>query len=141
MGKNKIKTKNTDFPSRPFVSIICVTYNRRPFFPTLFDCIKHQNYPHNRFEVLIVDDGSDKVRDIVESCGIPQVKYVELSEKMPLGKKRNYAHTLIDKRTQFICYFDDDDYHHPLRISHSVEMLEKNPTAMCAGSSELYVYF
>jgi hypothetical protein len=48
---------------------------------------------------------------------------------------------LIDKRSQYITYFDDDDYHHPSRISHSVEMLIKNPDAMCAGSSEIYVFF
>ena len=29
----------------------------------------------------------------------------------------------------------------PSRISHAVEMLGKNPNALCAGASELYVYF
>ena len=140
MGKNN-KKKGESGPKRPFVSIICVTYNRRPFFPAFFDSIKHQDYPHSRFEVIIVDDGTDKVRDVVEACGIPQVKYFELPEKLSLGKKRNYSHTLIDSRTRYITYFDDDDYHHPSRISHSVDMLEKNPKALCAGASELYVYF
>jgi hypothetical protein len=88
-----------------------------------------------------VDDGSDRVKDLVLEANIPQVKYFEVAEKMTLGQKRNYSHTLIDKRSQFITYFDDDDYHHPSRISHAVEMLGKHPEALCAGSSELYVYF
>jgi glycosyltransferase involved in cell wall biosynthesis len=125
----------------PFVSIICVTYNRRPFFSTFFQCIRNQDYPASRYEVIIVDDGSDKVKDLVLEANIPQVKYFEVAEKMTLGQKRNYSHTLIDKRSQFITYFDDDDYHHPSRISHAVEMLGKHPEALCAGSSELYVYF
>jgi glycosyltransferase involved in cell wall biosynthesis len=125
----------------PFVSIICVTYNRRPFFSTFFQCIRNQDYPASRYEVIIVDDGSDKIKDLVLEANIPQVKYFEVAEKMTLGKKRNYSHTLIDKRSQFITYFDDDDYHHPSRISHAVEMLGKNPNALCAGASELYVYF
>jgi hypothetical protein len=36
---------------------------------------------------------------------------------------------------------DDDDYYPPERVSHAVETLIKNPTALCAGSSEMYIYF
>jgi hypothetical protein len=36
---------------------------------------------------------------------------------------------------------DDDDYYPPERISHAVDMLVKTPTALCAGSSEIYIYF
>jgi hypothetical protein len=36
---------------------------------------------------------------------------------------------------------DDDDYYPPERVSHAVEMLQKNPSALCAGSSEMYIYF
>lgn len=132
--KNKVKYN-------PFVSIICVTYNRRPFIPFLLQCIRNQDYPASRYEVIIVDDGTDKVKDIITAANIPQVKYFELAEKMTLGKKRNYSHTLIDPRAQYITYFDDDDYHHPSRISYSVEMLVKNPNAMCAGASEIFIFF
>ena len=40
-----------------------------------------------------------------------------------------------------ILYMDDDDYYPPERISHAVEKLQKNPRALCAGSSELHIYF
>jgi len=40
-----------------------------------------------------------------------------------------------------IVYMDDDDYYPPERISHAVERLTANPHALCAGSSELYIYF
>jgi hypothetical protein len=36
---------------------------------------------------------------------------------------------------------DDDDYYPPERVSHAVETLIKNPTVLCAGSSEMYIYF
>jgi glycosyltransferase involved in cell wall biosynthesis len=58
---------------------------------------------------------------------------------MSLGKKRNIAN---DKSIgDFIIYMDDDDYYPPTRISHAVEMLEKNPHVLCAGSSEMFLYF
>jgi hypothetical protein len=36
---------------------------------------------------------------------------------------------------------DDDDYYPPERVSHAVETLMNNRDALCAGSSELYIYF
>jgi hypothetical protein len=36
---------------------------------------------------------------------------------------------------------DDDDYYPPERISHAVERLSEDKTALCAGSSEIYIYF
>jgi hypothetical protein len=36
---------------------------------------------------------------------------------------------------------DDDDYYPPKRVSHAVEMLVSHPEALCAGSSEIYIYF
>jgi hypothetical protein len=58
---------------------------------------------------------------------------------MTLGRKRNLAH---EKSTgDIIVYMDDDDYYPPQRVSHAVEMLRSNPQALCAGSSEMHVYF
>jgi hypothetical protein len=36
---------------------------------------------------------------------------------------------------------DDDDYYPPERIEDAVEKLEANPQALCAGSSEIYIFF
>jgi hypothetical protein len=58
---------------------------------------------------------------------------------MPLGKKRNIMHKKA--RGSIIVYMDDDDYYPPERVSHAVEVLVKNPQALCAGSSEMYIYF
>ena len=40
-----------------------------------------------------------------------------------------------------IIYMDDDDYYPPERISHAVDTLRSNPKKLCAGSSEMYIYF
>jgi glycosyltransferase involved in cell wall biosynthesis len=88
-------------------------------------------------EWIIVDDGTDKIEDIIKDH--PLVKYFKYDEKMPLGKKRNIMHKKA--RGSIIVYMDDDDYYPPERVSHAVEMLVKNPEALCAGSSEMYIYF
>jgi hypothetical protein len=58
---------------------------------------------------------------------------------MTLGKKRNIMH----KKScgDIIVYMDDDDFYPPERVSHAVECLMENPNVLCAGSSEMYIYF
>ena len=58
---------------------------------------------------------------------------------MTLGRKRNLAHEKA--RGDILVYMDDDDYYPPERVSHAVEVLRSNPQALCAGSSEMHVYF
>ena len=123
--------------SLPFVSICTPTFNRRPFIPYMIKCFEHQDYPKDRIEWIIVDDGTDKIGDLVQH--IPQVKYFAYEDQMVLGKKRNLMH---DKtKGDIIVYMDDDDYYPPVRISHAVDTLLKNPKALCVGSSEIYIYF
>lgn len=121
----------------PYVSVCTPTFNRRPFVESMIQCFDHQTYPKDRMEWIIIDDGTDKIEDLVESH--PNVKYYSYDEKMPLGKKRNLMH---DKSCgDIIVYMDDDDYYPPERVSHAVEVLTSNPSVLCAGSSEIYIYF
>ena len=133
MGKKK--TNNTT----PLVSVCTPTFNRRPFIQTMIQCFKNQTYPKNRIEWIIVDDGSDKIKDLIEAADIPQIRYFEVEEKMLLGAKRNYMHEKC--KGSIIVYMDDDDYYPPDRISHAVEKLQNDKNALCAGSSEIYVYY
>jgi glycosyltransferase involved in cell wall biosynthesis len=122
---------------QPFVSICTPTFNRRPFIPYIIKCIESQTYSKKRIEWVIIDDGTDKIEDLVSH--IPYVKYSYYPEKMTLGKKRNLAHAKSEG--SIIVYMDDDDYYPPERISHAVETLKANPSALCAGSSMMHIYF
>jgi len=121
----------------PFVSICTPTFNRRPFITTLIKCVDNQFYPKDKMEWIIIDDGTDKIEDMVSHH--PLVRYFKFDKKMSLGKKRNVMHKKT--RGSIIVYMDDDDYYPPERVSHAVEMLQKNPSVLCAGSSEMYIYF
>jgi len=123
--------------NQPFVSICTPTFNRRPFIPAMIECFNHQTYPKDKMEWIIIDDGTDKIEDLVAT--IPNVKYFKYDTKMPLGKKRNLMHTKT--KGDIIIYMDDDDYYPPERVSHAVNMLLTHPKALCAGASEIYIYF
>jgi glycosyltransferase involved in cell wall biosynthesis len=139
MPKAKPHTPKLTKKYYPIVSVCTPTFNRRPFIPFMFECFRNQTYPKDRIEWIIVDDGTDRIKDLVESSGITQIKYFELPKKVSLGEKRNYMHS---KATgSIIVYMDDDDYYPPERISHAVDKLMDNKQALCAGSSEIYIYF
>jgi hypothetical protein len=137
-GKNNKKNKNKN-KTKPLVSICTPTFNRRPFIPIMFECFRNQTYPKSRIEWIIVDDGTDRIEDLIKDANIPQIQYFRIDQKMTLGAKRNYMHTKANG--SIIVYMDDDDYYPPERIEHAVETLQQNPKALCAGSSEIYVYF
>jgi glycosyltransferase involved in cell wall biosynthesis len=121
----------------PLVSICTPTFNRRPFIPYIIKCVEHQLYPKDKIEWIIIDDGTDKIEDLVKN--IPYVKYFKCDTKLTLGKKRNMSHEKA--RGDIIIYMDDDDYYPPERVSHAVQKLQQNPNVLCAGSSEMYIYF
>jgi glycosyltransferase involved in cell wall biosynthesis len=135
--KGSITTSNEK--DLPLVSVCTPTFNRRPFIQNMFNCFRNQTYPKHRIEWIIVDDGTDKIRDLVESSNIQQIRYFEVEKKMTLGAKRNYMHSFA--RGSIIVYMDDDDYYPPERIEDAVEKLQANPEALCAGASEIYIYF
>lgn len=132
-------TKKRNVKFYPTVSVCTPTFNRRPFINIMFECFKNQTYPKDKIEWIIVDDGTDKIKDLVEKSGLPQIKYYDLDTKITLGAKRNLMH---EKTTgDIIVYMDDDDYYPPERIQHAVDMLMSNKEILVAGSSEMYVYF
>ncbi len=67
----------------PFVSVITPTYNRRCFIPAAIECYKHQTYPKERMEWIILDDGTESVEDLFTEAAT---------------QKGFYKHHLIGKR-------------------------------------------
>lgn len=116
------------------VSVCTATYNRRVFIPFLIQCFQQQDYV-GEVEWIIVDDG-ESIEDLVKD--IPQVKYIRLDKKVPLGKKRNLMHQHCSG--DIIVYMDDDDYYPPTRISHAVKQLQESD-CLCAGSSIIHIYY
>ena len=127
----------TSWPNVPFVSVCTPTFNRRPFIKTMLACFEHQTYPKERIEWIIIDDGTDKISDMVKDH--PNIRYFAYEEKMTLGMKRNLIH--LKSRGEILVYMDDDDYYPPERIQHAVFKLITSESALCGGSSEIYIYF
>lgn len=125
---------------RPSVSLLTPTFNRRVFFAQCVRCVLQQDYPRESMEWIILDDGTDRVADLLPDLAAhPWIRYVPLDERLPLGEKRNRLHALATG--EVLLYVDDDDYYPPGRVSRSVDALLANPAAMAVGCSEIPVWF
>lgn len=127
--------------SRPFVSVLTPTYNRRRFLPSLIECYKSQTYPKELMEWIIVDDGTDNVKDLFDEAAkiIPNIRYIRIDTKLLIGAKRNILNK--EAKGDILVAMDDDDFYSPERVAHCVHKLQANPKIELAGSSEIYVYF
>jgi glycosyltransferase involved in cell wall biosynthesis len=126
-------------PMHPPVSILTPTYNRRRFLPQLMECIRAQTYPRERMEWVVIDDGVDCIRDVIE----PYMKefnivYIRNEEKLTIGAKRNRLHAAA--RGKILVNMDDDDYYSPDRVSHAVQTLLSKKVDL-VGSTRNYLYF
>jgi glycosyltransferase involved in cell wall biosynthesis len=126
---------------KPFVSVLTPTYNRRKFIPAAIAIYKSQTYPKDRMEWVIVDDGTDKIGDLIAEAAktIPNIKYISLNEKLLIGQKRNLLND--NAKGDIMIAMDDDDFYPPERVSHVVLKFTQNPKIQLAGSSEMYLYF
>jgi len=123
-------TPHTD--GLPLVSCIMPTCDRRPFVARAIRYFLRQDFPNK--ELVIVDDGTDAVRDLVPAD--PQVRYVRLPRRAPIGAKRNLA--CEHAAGALIAHWDDDDWHAPRRLRCQVEALLRAEADLCGLKTLLY---
>lgn len=124
--------------SRPFVSVITPTYNRREHLPYLIYQFNYQTYPKHLMELIIIDDSIVTNEDIIPKDD-SRIKYIYLPEKIFLGKKRNMLNSMA--KGDIIVCMDDDDYYSKERVSHAVFKLTSQPKIKIAGSTNLHIFY
>mgnify|MGYP001033246846 CR=1 FL=1 len=121
---------------RPFVSVICPTYNRRRFLPNVIHQFLNQTYPQEFMELIILDDSDEPNHDIIPNRS--NIKYTYVEEHMMLGKKRNVLNSMTTG--DIVIAQDDDDFYGLDRVSSAVSSLLASP-ALLAGSSVIHIYY
>jgi len=119
---------------KPLVSIITPTKGRERLLPSIYSCVRSQDWPN--IEWLIDDDGPTPSAFLGGSTDI-RVKYYHSSSRRSVGTKRNH---LVERSLgEYIVHFDDDDYYAPNYISQLVSSLaERN--AECVKLSGFFIY-
>tara|TARA_R110002096_G_scaffold281686_1_gene475769 strand:- start:342 stop:1055 length:714 start_codon:yes stop_codon:yes gene_type:complete len=131
-----------DFPN---VSIITPTYNRNHFLPIMIKNLQSQEYPQDKLEWVIDDDGSDKMikckEDYIELQKLIypiKLSYNYYTVKRSIGVKRN---NLVKKsKYNIIASMDSDDFYNKEYLSYSVGMLLYNKFGLVGSNQMLFLY-
>jgi glycosyltransferase involved in cell wall biosynthesis len=116
------------------VSCIMPTANRRQFVSRAIKSFINQSYKNR--ELFIIDDGEESVADIIP-VNDNRIKYMRLTRKLTIGKKRNLACDKSDG--DIIIHWDDDDWYSSDWIEFQVNSL-LTTNADVTGLSNPYFY-
>ena len=105
--------------SPPEIRVSCImpTADRREFVPGAIAYFLNQDYKHK--ELIIIDDGEDKIEDLVPL--LPGITYIRLEKRYTVGAKRNLA--CREASGEIILHWDDDDWMAPGWVRHQVTHL------------------
>lgn len=90
--------------SHPLISVIIATFNSEQKLPACLDSIRKQNYPQDKFEILIMDGGStDKTKEIAKKYGC---KVIHNPKMVPAWAK--YL-AYLEAKGEYAIYIDSDE--------------------------------
>jgi len=113
-------------PENPLVSVIMATRDRKATIPTAIRSVLSQTYEN--LEMIVVNDGGEDVRSVIDGFGDPRITYIALGENRGKSYANNRA---IDRsRGEVIAYLDDDDRWHADHLEAAVGELVKFESRM-----------
>jgi glycosyltransferase involved in cell wall biosynthesis len=110
------------------VSCLTVTKHRLDLLPRAVTCFQRQSYPDR--ELIVVNDADDGTKEYVASLRDERIRYLRPErDDLRLGELRNVA--LVHARGTYVAQWDDDDWHHPDRLTAQLMMLEQEEADVC----------
>lgn len=98
--------------SDPLISAVCVTKNRPGFLALAVDLFRAQSW--HRKELIVVDDSD--LEHQLDLRRYPFIRHLKV-ENIDRGAKHDLG--LEWAQGDILCYWDDDDYHGPGRLTRS----------------------
>jgi glycosyltransferase involved in cell wall biosynthesis len=98
---------------QPTFTVIAPTFNRREIVLQTLRHLAAQDYPHSRFEVLLVDNSSDDTPEMVEEFATTApmaVRLLRSGERLP-AVKRNEG--LVAATGEYVVFINDDVWFAP----------------------------
>ncbi|MCS7106304.1 MAG: glycosyltransferase, partial [Candidatus Aenigmarchaeota archaeon] len=115
----------------PGISIIIPTYNEEKTIAKTLEKLKKINYPKNKLEIIVVDDGSeDKTYEIAKKFASKRVKVFKKARK---GKASALNFGIKKAKYEFVAVMDADSYLEKDTLKNCIKYFEKDVAAVtCA---------
>jgi len=124
------------------VSIVIPTYNRRELLKKTLISLFNQNYPKDKYEIIVVDDGSnddteEMIKSLKPTCNFKYF-YWPRKEEFKLGEPKNRVAVarnigIENSEGEIIVFVDSDMILHPNCIREHVKIHEKYDRVVVIG--------
>jgi glycosyltransferase involved in cell wall biosynthesis len=112
--------------SRPLITALINSYNYGQFVEEAIDSVLAQDYPNERVEILVVDDGStDDTAERLKKYGT-RIKYLQ---KANGGQASAFNFGFERAKGEIIAFLDADDYWLPEKLSRVADAFDEYPAA------------
>jgi GT2 family glycosyltransferase len=117
----------------PFASIVVPTRNRARLLGDCLRALRAQDYPRDRFEIIVIDDGSvDETPDVLDRWSREGATDRAIRQP-PGGLNAARNHGIALAHGDPICFIDDDADPPPTWLSALVDGARRYPGAGCLG--------
>lgn len=116
-------------------SVIFCTYNRDKYIFNAMESIALQDYPHDKYEIVLVNNNStDKTEEL---CKAFQVKYPDIHFNYCIEKQQGLSYArnrgVKESRGELLVYVDDDATVFPTYLKAYDDFFEFHPLELAAG--------
>jgi glycosyltransferase involved in cell wall biosynthesis len=116
--------------AKPTVTVLIDTYNHERFIEQAVVSVLEQDFPSDKMEVLVVDDGStDRTPEIVRKFE-PRLRLIL---KANGGQASAFNVGIAQAQGEFVAFLDGDDWWAPSKLREVAEAFEKNPGIGAVG--------
>tara|TARA_R110002096_G_scaffold97656_2_gene217558 strand:+ start:119 stop:883 length:765 start_codon:yes stop_codon:yes gene_type:complete len=130
----------------PDVSILCPCWRRRKFVSMIIANITGLDYPKEKLELCILQDGDqdlfiddERYQNFVKLLHPVKVNYIyEKDIRRTIGEKRNKLVKMASHK--YCANMDSDDIYIPSYIRHSINSLKEFNAGITTSASMLFVY-
>ena len=118
----------------PFVSVVVPTCGRAAALRACLEALSRQDYPPERYEVVVVDDGGDPAAEASTAAGPagPRTRLLRQPNAGPAAARNAGARVVAG---EILAFTDDDCVPDRGWLSALVDALARAPEALCGGTT------
>jgi hypothetical protein len=116
-------------PELPTVSALVCAYNYEQYVGRAIDSALAQDYPPERLEIVVIEDGStDSTAQVVEEIAREHPGRIRLVRQANAGYIPATNRAMAESRGELLALLDADDVWRPDKTRRQVERLQSDPT-------------